>query len=334
MTTSPLTLPEMPARDLATAQQRLAALQKEAREARAKLQPSAAAVGAAIKNDPHYKNLRQQVALRNGHDSRTLEDIINGIEAQNRSDPRNKPVISYPTADQLDEEGRIRKWPTNYAAVEDRDTRRTCELILGKARRWSDSLKYERHGLGLILSGGLGCGKSRIAEAAASSLTKMHIFEGIRPEITYDPYSGTTSKNYSFTRRAVFLMGYEAIALAADEEFALGRLGVPRIRLVVLDDVGREGERQYVAAASQTAVRQELYFRFINAIYSWNRLEPDKKVSLMLTTNLPIKDKLFGEFFNDATADRLREMCPKGHKQQFPQMDSLRPLLEAQGGVL
>ena len=73
--------------------------------------------------------------------------------------------------------------------------------------------------------------------------------------------------------------------------------------IMVIDDVGAEQTLEYVAAGSQEAEMQSLYFRIINWCY-------EQGVSVIITGNLGVADLMLR--IGGRAWSRLQQMCPPG----------------------
>lgn len=172
------------------------------------------------------------------------------------------------------------------------------QAAVDAARRWRERYKsFDCRAPSLVLLGPNGTGKTHIARAIWWSMTT----------VAYD--DGTPIPN---SRRPIgqFCQAAELIARLAPNDSDEMRVQLPGVGqvigsapLVVVDDVGAEGNIQYVRGEYQAHEREVRYFRFIDWAYA-------NDVPVIITTNLTL-DKLATHVGRRAW-DRLNEMAPKG----------------------
>jgi len=166
--------------------------------------------------------------------------------------------------------------------------------MLMKIGEWRDAVD-DHPGLSLVLtSDNPGVGKTKIARAMVDSFSRV-IFGS---ESLFAPIFPS---DLALVREGAFRTSREIMEMAA-ESFYID----PKIRMLVIDDVGREGIIRYVKTdvETQTYERQARYYSVVDYCYR-------NKVSLLLTSNLSYEE-LKG-FFDEATWSRLRQMAPAGY---------------------
>jgi len=138
----------------------------------------------------------------------------------------------------------------------------------------------------LLYSGIYGVGKTHLAAAIANYI--------IDNEPISDPMRGPSCP-VMFTNETQLLMRIRATFNHGDETEESLFKKLTRVRLLIVDDVGKENPSDY-------SFYQRVYFTLINERY--NACAP-----MVLTSNLP-PGKL-AVHIGDAAADRLAEMCGK-----------------------
>lgn len=207
--------------------------------------------------------------------------------------------------------------------------RNDCDEIKDRVLSWAGTLSADSV-TGVVLCGSYGVGKTTLAHIARSRLATMSLSLGQVPTELHYPETGEVERNYTVIEKARFYPAWEMMTLLSDKNFSIASLGFPRVRLVIIDDVGREGEIPFSRKepAAQEAQRQALYYRLFTTVVENNRVNP-KKIHLLLTTNMTTDE--LRHFFDDASWSRVREIFPKGSKMAFPSIRDYREVLEEEG---
>ena len=158
--------------------------------------------------------------------------------------------------------------------------------LLRRVREWRDTDKSF-----FLCSETKGIGKTHIARAVYDSFGSVY------------GWSDNEWKHYG--RAGHCISARELMAILSDKTAAEW---VSRSwPVLVIDDIGREGNIKYVAAADQRHEVQDRYYDLINHCYTRN-------VRVFVTGNYSLTDMAAGKGpFNDATWSRMLEMCGRGH---------------------
>lgn len=166
----------------------------------------------------------------------------------------------------------------DYGEEQKKAYSRTLEALednehVDKAKGYADHFEdFSRDGIGLLLTGGVGTGKSTIAAGIANTLLQ----------------NGYTARftNFSYIAEDLEgLKGYEKIEKL---------MKLVRHRLLVIDDFGIE---------RQTSTMKELVYKVINMCY-------EAKTPLIITTNIPLADFAKStETMDERLYDRILERC-------------------------
>jgi len=186
--------------------------------------------------------------------------------------------------------------------------------VIGGAEQWKQQ-HIERPGLSFImLSGrdrkagtdGYGCGKTHIAKALFWS--RAYVVQA----------EGSIGGKQSLTPdRAIFFRARELMAKFDEADYALARMIPRNTRVVVIDDVGREGTLRYEKRdpETQAAERRNRYFSVIDYCY-------DKRISVVMSSNCSMQE--FRAVVGEVSMDRLQEMAPKGFMWDMTGLPSVR----------
>lgn len=223
----------------------------------------------------------------------------------------------------------------DWLGVTSLDSLRTDHMPAGAARQYQAGLTAVRQWRGrlerifpkdpcgrmfTVCSPDKGGGKTHMAQAVLDS------FYAVAPEgDEYRVYEDGHT-NFSLDKRggrfftAKDLM--DAMALIDGDKVTIHSVVRPHDRIVIVDDVGREGKRKWTTQddESQAKTTQQLYYDFFNWCYL--RTTAGNSVNIFLTSNL-MWDELAG-FFNDATMSRINEMSPKGHVWEMKNVPDYR----------
>ncbi len=188
----------------------------------------------------------------------------------------------------------------NLTAVEDMTddhitdpaARASFQAMLYTANRWRSEVSCTP-GLSLMLmSDRPGVGKTMLATAMAHTFCDV-VFG-------FDDDSTIVPEDIALVRNAAVRTAKEVMDMAAEHFYLDGRT-----RLLVIDDIGREGLLRFVKTDEETQ-RAEVQFRYYEAInYCYTH-----EVSVLITSNMLYAQ--LEKFFNAATWSRLQQMCPAG----------------------
>ena len=176
--------------------------------------------------------------------------------------------------------------------------------VLQTVINWYERVEGGEDRLSFIFcSEGNGAGKTEVAKAMMWKFNKIFLTFN---DCALIEYSHDLTKLVGIEKYAKMLTGQEVMNLLGktDWEEEL-RSGVKRLKLLVIDEVGRE-EVHFEKRDPELQERTKRH-RY-NAIINWCY---QKRVSLFITSNLTLKG--LEQFFGDnATWSRLEEMCPLG----------------------
>jgi len=202
---------------------------------------------------------------------------------------------------------------------------------LTAVREWRERIKtlprdVRRGRMFVVCSQGKGCGKTHIAEAALDSFNEV-VFDDFAQEYALTG-TGDPQPNFSMMRHGRFFKANElmdALAAVDGEKTLIHGVVRPSDRIIVVDDVGREGKRKYEKRdeESQGETIRQLYYNFFDFCYQ--RTAMGKPVNIFLTSNL-MWSELSG-FFNDATMSRITEMAPSGNVWEMKGVPDYRQLM-------
>lgn len=177
---------------------------------------------------------------------------------------------------------------------------RTFDALLARVRAWRHTDRSF-----LLCSETKGIGKTHIARAVYDNFGLM--LRAMDGEWAH------------YDRQGKFVTARELIAILGDKparEWV--RNDWP---ILVLDDIGREGNIQYVAAADQQREVRARYYDLINHCYT-------RGVRLFITSNYTVNQLAAGQGpFDEATFSRLLEMCGKGHMIDLQGFSDYRKVL-------
>ncbi|MCO5188505.1 MAG: hypothetical protein M9928_15480 [Anaerolineae bacterium] len=174
--------------------------------------------------------------------------------------------------------------------------------MMTAAYQWRDR-HLEEPGLSFVLLSepgkswlysGYGCGKTHVARALMFSRSKLH-------------WTGTVEGSVLYADRACYFRAAEIMALFDQDGFSPESIAKAGTRVVVVDDLGREGNLRWEKRTpeAQRAEKQARYFRLIDHCY-WSK----PRISLILTANMNRAG--LTEFLGEASMSRLDEMAPAG----------------------
>lgn len=199
---------------------------------------------------------------------------------------------------------------------------------------------------------GYGCGKTTIARAmyASSQHIAVPVEEWQPPTSTSLNYLaqrlGVTEEQARKTLEearqtrtlvrpaqlvgGVWITAPELMERMDDKDFRVARLiGSPEVnRVVVIDDVGREGELRFSKRDDdpQLKEKQARYYRVIN--YCYELFQQGCGISLIVTSNLRLKP--LAEFLGGASWSRLLQMSPSGFMRDMTGVRNYRPYIRGE----
>lgn len=202
--------------------------------------------------------------------------------------------------------------------------------IIGAVVEWRqrvDDIPHDKaHGRMLILSSPEnGNGKTEIARALMHTFNTINM-AGDEPTLTHDPYRGTFP-NFSITNLASFFSMHKIFKEEWKGDEAVEMLRGKRV--VVWDDLGKEGVREFIAAPLQVDFREDRYHQMIDAVYG--RCRSGHPVNVIVTTNLTYQQ--LEQHLSTASWSRVQEMCPMGNFLQISGVPRYRELLSGRGGT-
>lgn len=128
----------------------------------------------------------------------------------------------------------------------------------------------------------------------------------------------------------VWLTAPELMGHMDDKEFSVHRLiGSPETtKVVVLDDVGREGELRFSKRDDDPQLRekQARYYRIVN--YCYELYQEGTGISLIVTSNLRLN--ILEEFLGAASWSRLLQMSPNGFMRDMTGVRNYRPYIRGE----
>ncbi len=127
----------------------------------------------------------------------------------------------------------------------------------------------------------------------------------------------------------VWLTAPELMEQMDDKEFSVRELiGSPvTTKVVVIDDVGREGELRFSKRdETQLVEKQARYYRVIN--YCYELFQQGCGISLIVTSNLRLK--ALAEFLGGASWTRLLQMAPNGCVRDLTGVRNYRPYIRGE----
>lgn len=208
-------------------------------------------------------------------------------------------------------------------------TREQAQLfndILQMVLNWHDRVKSGEDRLSFILcSKGNGYGKTEIAKAM---MWKFHKITLTLNDDALIQHSDNLNKLVGIKKNAKMLTGQEVMNLLGEPDWNKElRKGVSKLKLLVIDEVGREEvlfEKR--DPELQIKTRQRRYNSIVNWCYQ-------KHVNLFMTSNLTLNE--LKQYFGDnATWSRLDEMCPKGCRLEIEGLPDYRYKVKSgRGGV-
>ena len=164
--------------------------------------------------------------------------------------------------------------------------------LLATVRQWRNEWT---EGRSLVLaSPRFGIGKTHIAKALAASFDTLAIVGGTETALI------NGRPNWQIMKRSKVITARQFMDALDKGQQVTTR----NTRVLVLDDLGREGNIEYVAKENQIAEIQSRYFELINYCN-------DMQISLIVTTNHRVSEipSLIGE----ASWSRLQGMAPRGY---------------------
>ena len=164
--------------------------------------------------------------------------------------------------------------------------------LLATVRQWRNEWT---EGRSLVLaSPRFGIGKTHIAKALAASFDTLAIVDGTETALI------NGRPNWQIMKRSKVITARQYMDAIDKGQQVTSR----NTRVLVLDDLGREGNIEYVAKDNQVAEIQSRYFELINYCN-------DMQISLIVTTNHRVSEipSLIGE----ASWSRLQGMAPRGY---------------------
>lgn len=181
--------------------------------------------------------------------------------------------------------------------------------LLRRIREWrQENVRGQAY---LLCCKGYGAGKTHIAKAVMDSFARIY-WTGERPQF----YGGEPVAGVTLERHGLILTARQCMEMVGDTEKKetgwRDEIRARKLRIMVLDDIGREGtlpfiqqDRKEKKAEEQAQIieKQARYFEFFNFCY-------EEKIKLFITSNL-LWDEL-RKFLNGATWSRLEEMAPRG----------------------
>lgn len=183
--------------------------------------------------------------------------------------------------------------------------KQACEFdaVLDHVRKW---LKTDKS---LVLSSPqFGIGKTAIAQIIADAF-KLPVSGGGEPQFV------DGEPDFELWDHATMIKSRDLMALFQDankDPFKLLR----RMRLIVIDEVGDEGNLVYVAKDNQTKEMQSRYY----ALIDWAASEGKR---IVITTNLT-KRQLFEQHFSGKTVSRLIALVGVGNFINMPDLPDYR----------
>lgn len=152
-----------------------------------------------------------------------------------------------------------------------------------------------------------GYGKTMIADALLS--TFWNYIRPADPEIDcfalIDGYPNYSVDKVGTARIDAATAHLYASGSQRDEPNSITDLIPPKCKIVMIDDVGKEGALRFVATADQAIEKQSRYFQIFN-----HCCREAKNISGILTTNLPLPALI--ELIGSHSWSRLQDMAPKG----------------------
>ncbi len=183
--------------------------------------------------------------------------------------------------------------------------------LLKRVRHWRKDVENNPQE-SFIISSSIGIGKTHISKAVMTTFATI---------IGDMEYVGTEPR-FQMVNNALLYTAPDIIRKLGELEKGVGvSLLIPRrIRCLVIDDMGREGNLPYVKAENQKEEKRKRYFELINYLYEHRRVSThgyrdylDRKnaVSLFITTNLSSKE--LEDMLGAAVFSRLLQLCPRGN---------------------
>lgn len=152
----------------------------------------------------------------------------------------------------------------------------------------------------LVLSGPNGVGKSHIARAIQWSRVSCPLGDDGEPMLSLARPAGCWFDAADLMLKlAPIQTEWRTVEYAS-----VGKL-IGAAPFCVVDDLGGEGSIPFIAASEQQFERQARWFRFIDFCY-------DRHVSVIVTTNLDVRNGEPAEWVGRRAWDRLNEMAPVG----------------------
>ena len=225
-----------------------------------------------------------------------------------------------PTDEQIADYIADKGWPTwasiRYDHLDTDDERLKLETAVNAARRFVEFLKTNKRPAALIMlaSGvdgdidrtGYGCGKTTLAKI-------IHFAAAYIQQLTDSDVFWIQPYGKFYTSRDLMA----AFDADADKLYAHMRgFG----RLLVIDDVGREGTLRWEKRdpEMQLEEKRDRYYTIINHCY-------EKGISLVITSNMSSRE--LAAFLGGASWSRLLQMCPPEYRVNMTGVRDMRPLL-------
>lgn len=202
----------------------------------------------------------------------------------------------------------------------DEDARAELSAVFGKLREWKERLKTVPDA-SFVLLGNPGIGKTHIARAAHDSMCSVqHGFD--------DMIDLNDPDSLSLIRHSRFYTAKEVMSVLVDGTFKIETrtvykdfqpMQVQQIKMIVIDEVGREGKIQWEKAdyESQESAKRDHYFTLINKMVG--------KCGFFMTSNVTALQ--FREFFDGATYSRIMGMCAPGHIYEMTKVPDYRTII-------
>lgn len=209
----------------------------------------------------------------------------------------------WPTLDQLD---------TSHMTA---DMAKSFTAMITAVRQWHN-INDGRPKACVLASPSVGIGKTHIAKAVAAA---YHSFWSTSGE-----EAGFVNglPNFHKLSQSLSLSAAQLMQKMDAEDYTLASLVHGKIRCVVIDDVGREGDIKFTRRdpEAQQKERQNRYFELINYLYERGDCD------LFLTTNMTAAQ--LATHFNEPTMSRLTEMSRGRYvidiRSKYPDMRVLR----------
>ena len=154
---------------------------------------------------------------------------------------------------------------------------------------------------------GYGCGKTMIAKAISHKFSSVDMV----PEIGLESINVHNESKF-FTAATLMASWLDG------DDFSVGRLIPNRCPLVVIDEVGREGNLKYISADSQSSEIQARYFQVVNHCY-------ERGIPMVFTSNL--RGPELSAVLGGATWSRIQEKSPPGHRKDLTGIPDYRLFL-------